>query len=201
MHIMDQSTLMEPKCNITEHFHANSAFTRARTQTCKSQINELYCSSLERERSSDASILNKSLLKRRCSKGNLLSTNSLTNNPQARFGSKYFYGCIYHEHLIEYIENFDYMLHFSYNKSLNVFDISETINGEIETLQMCIDICVSTNKMVAFNQASKRCICLVALFDDFLGKLQSRQVCMEWYKTNENIDNLDEIHHTGFLGK
>ena len=56
MHIMDQSTLMEPKCNITEHFHANSAFTRARTQTCKSQINELYCSSLERERSSDVTL-------------------------------------------------------------------------------------------------------------------------------------------------
>ena len=132
--------------------------------------------------------------------GNSLSTNSKTNNPQARLNSKFFYGCTSHENLIEYIENFDYMLHFSYNKSANVLNVSETIHHEIETLQVCIDICIGSNKMVAYNQASKRCICLMALFDDFLTQLQSRDVCIEWLKANGNDSSLYEIHHTGFLG-
>lgn len=133
--------------------------------------------------------------------GNSLSTNSKTNNPQARLSSKFFYGCTSHENLIEYIENFDYMLHFGYNKSANVLNLSEIIHGEIETLQVCIDICIGSNKMVAFNQASKSCICLMALFDDFLTQLQSRDVCLEWLKANENDKSLYEIHHTGYLGK
>jgi hypothetical protein len=133
--------------------------------------------------------------------GNSLSTNSLTNNSQARLSSKFFYGCTTHEKLIEYIENFDYLLHFGYNKSANVLNVSEAIRGEIETLQVCIDICIGSNKMVAFNQASKQCICLMALFDDFLTQLQSRDVCLELLKTNGNDASLYEIYHTGFLGK
>ena len=85
--------------------------------------------------------------------GNSLSTNSLTNNSQARLSSKFFYGCTTHEKLIEYIENFDYLLHFGYNKSANVLNVSEAIRGEIETLQVCIDICIGSNKMLAFKQA------------------------------------------------
>ena len=160
----------------------------------------MYCTRLEQEKEK-ASLRRKSFLKRHCSHGNSLTTNSLTNNPHARMSSKFFYGCTSQTHLMNYIHNFDYEFHFKYDKSLNLFNVSEIIENAVETLQICIDICISFSKMAAYNQAEKRCICVVAMYDDMISQLKTRDACLAWYKSNENDASLYEIHHTGFLGK
>ena len=85
------------------------------------------------------------------------------------------------------------------DRSLDEFDLNQTYNN-VDTVQMCVEMCVPRNKYLAYNQQTQLCICLAIMPMDVFSKRVPHEKCFMILK-RDGVSNLMEMYHTGFVGK
>ena len=85
------------------------------------------------------------------------------------------------------------------DRSLDDFDLNQTYHN-VDSLQVCVEMCVPRNKYLAYNQQTHLCICMAIMPIDVASKRVPHEKCVTILK-RDDASNLMEMYHTGFLGK
>ena len=128
------------------------------------------------------SILYRSELDRQCPFTNNQQAN-LETKLEKRVLSSLFVACSMKENILNFsqiqLEKSEFPINSSYEN--------------IQTLQICLNICVARFKYVAFSSYSKTCICLPSIQTDL--NQMTKNECIAF-----NDTNIFEIYKSGFLG-
>ena len=84
------------------------------------------------------------------------------------------------------------------DRSLDDFDLNQTYN-HVDSLQICVELCVARNKYLSYNAQTQLCICLAIMSKEIQNKRGPREVCQS-ILTRDDASNLMEMYHTGFSG-
>ena len=210
--IMTRTTRSLQNCSLNKNEQAMSAYKRASTLHCKNEIHALYCRSEEHEhlinthhQYSSTNILYKSRLKRMCPRGNVDMKNNVMENFHSRItSSKFFVSCMTDQALEFFINTFQHR-HFrtgnQFEFDVRGYNVDYMRYEFIDTLQLCIDICLMRHRFVAFNARQKQCVCLADLSSQYWSSVffKSKEKCLKMLDQNEN--NLYEVYETGYTGK
>ena len=85
------------------------------------------------------------------------------------------------------------------DRSLDDFDLNQTYHN-VDSLQVCVEMCVPRNKYLAYNQQTHLCICMAIMSMDVFSKRVPHEKFVMILK-RDDASNLMEMYHTGFLGR
>jgi hypothetical protein len=147
------------------------------------------CKHLARERELEmyrsSKIFYASNLESKCPQANTLNSNQ-NENLIVRIESKFFEGCLFRDDVEDYL-----LQHSTRIES----------HSNVNSLKLCISICLVRNRYVVFNLILENCICLENESDKnkLVNELMGKFDCLKYSKKNGN-ENIYEVHRTGMIG-